>query len=49
MDLGDVFFVDKQSRTEDCADATTLQFHLARGNGLTKHLAGAPALARAAA
>ena len=27
------------------ADATTLQFHLARGNGLTKHLAGAPALA----
>ncbi|ALC10605.1 FMN-binding negative transcriptional regulator [Sphingopyxis sp. 113P3] len=25
-------------------DATTLQFHLARGNGLTKHLAGAAAL-----
>lgn len=27
------------------ADASTLQFHLARGNGLTKHLDGANALA----
>lgn len=27
------------------ADARTLQFHLARGNGLTRHLAGAAALA----
>ena len=26
-------------------DATTLQFHLARGNGLTRHLAGTAALA----
>lgn len=27
------------------ADERTLQFHLARGNGLTKHLDGAPAIA----